>query len=302
MIGITRILCPVDFSMFSERALNFAMRMSVWYGSRLHVLHVMPPPTAGDPAATGRAMAAKHMAAAVERQRIAGADVTTEIIESAEPAERIIDYAEAFDADLVVMGSHGRRGVERVLLGSVVEALLHRSARPVLVIPSHLDEERASQPLRFERIVCGVDFSTPSINALALALAIAEESDSKLTLLHVIDVPPEFSHHPEPPLFDIDRIRAEAEAERLTALRTLIPAHARDYCTIETAVLEGGVSRQLLRMALARSADLIVLGVHGRNAFNLAFFGSNSKDVIRQAHCPVLVVPAIHRASMKAAS
>ena len=302
MIGITRILCPIDFSMFSERALNYAMRMSVWYGARLHVLHVMPPPAVSDPADNYRAMTAKNMKAAVARQRIDGADVTTEIIESAKPAERIIDHAEAFDADLIVMGSHGRRGVERVLLGSVVEALLHRSPRPVLAIPSHLDEWRASQPLRFERIVCGVDFSTPSLNALALALEIAEESDARLTLLHVIDVPPEFSHHPEPPDFNVDKIRAEAEAECLTRLRALIPGPAREYCTIDTAVLEGGVSRQLLRMALARKSDLIVLGVHGRNAFNLAFFGSNSKDVIRQAHCPVLVVPATHRASMKAAS
>ena len=247
MTGITRILCPIDFSMFSERALNYAMRMSAWYGARLQVLHVMPPPAVSDLAASCRAMTAKNMEAAVERQRIAGADVTTEIIESAEPAERIIDYAEAFDADLIVTGSHGRRGVERVLLGSVVEALLHRCARPVLAIPSQLDERRGLQAPRFERIVCGVDFSAPSINAFALALALAEESDSKLTLLHVIDVPPEFSHHPEPPDFDIDRIRARsrgrapdrpADAHSRTRARSTAPSRPR----FSRAVFRGSCS------------------------------------------------------------
>jgi nucleotide-binding universal stress UspA family protein len=71
---------------------------------------------------------------------------------------------------------------------------------------------------------------------------------------------------------------------------------------VRTEVLEGSASRQILREAAAQDADLIVLGVHGRNAFDLAFFGSNSKDVIREAHCPVLVVPVSRRASMRAAS
>jgi nucleotide-binding universal stress UspA family protein len=157
----------------------------------------------------------------------------------------------------------------------------------------------------FSRIVCAVDFSEPSLAALASALSLAEEADARLTLLHVIEMPPELRRPPQPSdfTFNVELVRAEAEAAVLTRLQALIPESARDYCTIETAVLEGGVSRQLLRMAADRHADLIVLGVHGRNAFDLAFFGSNSKDVIRQAHCPVLVVPASRRRqAMKAAS
>ena len=98
------------------------------------------------------------------------------------------------------------------------------------------------------------------------------------------------------------RFHAEAEAKQLTKLRALIPDTASDYCTICTAVLEGSASREVLRLALVQDIDLIVVGVHGRNALDLAMFGSNSKDVVVKAQCPVLVVPAGRRSSLRAAS
>lgn len=306
MIEINRVLCPIDFSNFSERALAYAMKISVWYGAKLEVLHVMPPlppSTLSELAASSRELTARNLLAAVERARLPGADVDTLLVESADPPARILEHAETFDADLVVTGSHGRSGMQRALLGSVVEALLHRCARPVLAIPSHLESVPPAKDITFSRIVCAVDFAAASLNALAYALSLAEETDARLTLLHVISMPPELTHAPQPPDYDVAPIRAEAEAESLNRLRALIPEHATDYCTVETAVVEGGVSRQVLRTATDRHADLIVLGVHGRNAFDLAFFGSNSKDVIRQATCPVLIVPASRRgASMKIAS
>lgn len=309
MTEITRILCPIDFSAFSDRALAYATRMAAWYGAKLHVLHVvptLPPSTLSALAGAGRELNDRNLHEAVARHRLPGVDVSTELIESAEPAARILEAAEALDADLIVTGSHGRAGIERVLLGSVVEALLHRCSRPMLVIPSHFsgDTGKASA---VARIVCAIDFSEPSLDSLTYALSIAEEADAQLTLLHVIEVPPELRHPPQPPdfnfNFDVDAVRAEAEGESLRRLRALIPENARDYCTIDTAVLEGGVSRQLLRMAADRQADLLVLGVHGRNAFDLAFFGSTSKDVIRQARCAVLVVPPVRqRLAAKAAA
>jgi nucleotide-binding universal stress UspA family protein len=135
-----------------------------------------------------------------------------------------------------------------------------------------------------------------------MALSVAEEADATLTLLHVIEVPPELRQPAHPPNYDVDRVRAQAEAECLTRLRALIPEHAREYCTIETTVLEGDAARQILDLADQQDADLIVLGVHGRSAFDLAFFGSNSKDVIRAAHCPVLIVPVARRPALKAVS
>jgi len=306
VIELNRILCPIDFSVFSDHAVQYAMKMAHWYGAQLRVLHVMPPlpPSSTSAlAATSRQLTVRNLKTAIERYRLPDVDVITELVESADPAARILEAAETFDVDLIVTGSHGRRGIERVLLGSVVESLLHRCGRPVLTIPSHIDPARLAADIVFKRIVCAIDFEKASIEAHAYAFSIAEEANGKLTLLHVIEMPPELQRAPEPPDYNVEPIRAEAQAGSLARLRSLIPEHAREYCTVQTEVLEGGAARQILREANAQQADLIVLGVHGRTAFDLAFFGSNSKDVIRQAHCPVLVVPAgRQRRSMRVAS
>ena len=299
MIEINRILCPIDFSEYSDHALRYAMKLASWYRARLHVLHVMPPmppSSTSELAAAGRRLVGRNLESALERWRTPDVDVTGELLESADPAARIIERADALDADLIVTGSHGRKGLHRVMLGSVVEPLLHRARRPMLILPAGLDLTRLELPVSFAHIVCAVDFAAASLDALGFALSIAEESDARLTLLNVIDMPPELKvpQRPDGDL-DVDRIRAEAEADRLTLLRALIPEHARDYCSVETAVVEGGVSRQLLRTADETHADLIVIGVHGRNALDVAVFGSNAKGVVTGAHCPVLVVPAGRR-------
>jgi nucleotide-binding universal stress UspA family protein len=305
MIELNRILCPIDFSAFSDHALTYAVRMAKWYTAALRVLHVMPPlppSTVSELAATSRMLTARNLQIAVDSHRLPGVDIATELVESPDPAGKILESANRYGPDLIVMGSHGRSGLQRVLLGSVVETLLHKSLRPLLTIPSHIDPKRLADRAPMRRIICAVDFAEASISALAFAMSLAEEANAQLTLLHVIELPPELQHPPEPPDYDIMPIRAAAEAESRQRLTELVPEHARDYCTVETTVLEGGPSRQILRLAAVQDADLIVLGVHGRSAFDLAFFGSNSKDIIRQSRCPVLVVPGSSRAALKTAS
>lgn len=302
MIEITRILCPVDFSPFSERALTFAMHIAHWFDARLHVLHVCPPAPASLKASlaeSSRALTGRHLVALVDQHRLRDVHIETEIVEADNAAECILSCADRIDADLVITGSHGRSGVSRALLGSVVETLLHRAGRPILTVPSHVDPSRLARP-SFDRILCAVDFASASLAALAHACALAEERGGRLTLVHVIGMPPEMSAHPLPADFDITCARVDAEAQAHARLMQLIPGDARDYCTVDTEVLEGEASRRILQAAVDHEADLIVLGVHGRIAFDLAFFGSNSKDIIRHAHCPVLVVPASRRSLMRA--
>ena len=305
MIAINRILCPIDFSEYSEHALDVAVRLGAAYRASVEAIHVLPllPPSAVSPLGeASRQVADKHLAHAVNRCSRPEVKVEQALIESGDAAGAIIKRADEIDADIIVTGSHGRTGVSRVLLGSVAEALLHRSRRPVLVVPSHLAASRRARPVAFRRVVCAIDFSAASMAGLEYALSIAEEADARLTLLNVIERPPEFEHSPFEPDFDVDRYHAEAEARQLTKLQALVPEHAGDYCTIKMAVLEGSASSQLLQMATAQDADLIVIGVHARNAVDLAVFGSTAKDVVVKAQCPVLVVPSGHRRSLRAAS
>lgn len=292
-IQIHHILCPVDFSEFSRRALDHAIAMAKWYEARLTMLHVFVnlgavdlPPIVLEDAERERLLA--------EMRRFAGppSEVSLDllVLEAPDIRREILHQIDALHADLLVIGSHGRTGFERLLLGSVTERVIRKAACPVMVVPrGALDAERGG-PVRFTRILCPVDFSEGSLAALAYALSLAQEADSRLTVMHAIEIPPELAEDPLSLSFDIDAIHAAARAARLQRLRELIPESAWTYCTVETTVKEGAAYRQILTVATEQHSDLIVMGVHGRGAMDLLVFGSNTARVARAATCPVLVV------------
>jgi nucleotide-binding universal stress UspA family protein len=141
----------------------------------------------------------------------------------------------------------------------------------------------------FKRILCPIDFADSSIAALEYALQLAEEADAQLTLLHAIELPPELDEF-LPIDTDVPQLRSAAEAARRARLEALVPQDARAYCTIDTRVVEGKVYRRILEVAAETAADLIVMGVQGRGAVDVAVFGSNTHSVVRGAVCPVLTV------------
>jgi nucleotide-binding universal stress UspA family protein len=294
MIRITRILCPVDFSEFSHRALDHAAAIARWYEAALTVLYVFPtmpvmdlPPLVLDDENRDRLTASLRELAAVVPSDVA---LDLRVQDANVVHEEILRQAEDLGADLLVIGSHGRSGFGRLLLGSVTEKLMRSARCPTLVVSRRAADAAPEAPVRFHRILCPVDFSDGSRAALAHATSMAEEADAQLTVLHVIEVPPELREHAMAGSLDVDGMRAAAEADRLTRLRELIPSEARTFCTVETAVREGAAYREILRVAAERQADLIVMGVHGRGALDLLVFGSNTARVTRAATCPVLVV------------
>jgi nucleotide-binding universal stress UspA family protein len=294
MIRISRILCPVDFSETSQHALDHAAALARWYEAKLTLLHVfvtlptmdLPPIILGDGERERLKAAIRKMAARVS------SDVSVDVrVEQAEYVQNEI-FRQIADthSDLLVLGTHGRSGFQRLFLGSVTEKVIRKATCPTLVVPPRTSDVPSDSPVQFTHILCAVDFSDSSLSALAYALNLAEEADAHLTLLHAIEMPPELRENPLAPEFDIDRIHAAAEAAALRRLRDLIPDQARAYCTVETAVVEGRAYRQLLQRALEQKADLIVMGVHGRGALDLLVFGSTTHHVIRASACPVLIV------------
>jgi len=212
-------------------------------------------------------------------------------IEEAESVhEEVLAQIVATHADLLVLGTHGRSGFQHLFLGSVTEKVIRQAPCPTLVVPPRAPDVSPDAPAQFKQILCAVDFSDSSLSALAYALTLAEESDARLTLLHVIEMPPELRENPMAPDFDVDRIHAAAEAEAQRRLRELVPEAARTYCTVDTAVVEGRAYRRVLGHAVEQKSDLIVMGVHGRGALDLLLFGSTTHHVIRAAVCPVLIV------------
>jgi nucleotide-binding universal stress UspA family protein len=300
MLTLKRILCPIDFSDSSRRALHYAKVLSVWYEAPLTVIHVcvdlpvfeMASPF-GHTAATAVFVKEDQLAERRTAVRRFVGDDTVDIVvrEGTDARTEILKEAAACGASLLVMGTHGRSGLDHVLLGSVAEKVLRKAPCPILVVPPHADDVDVAATPAFKRILCAVDFSTSSLLAVNWALEIAQEADATLTLLHSIEFPVALREVVFSTDVDADRLHAAAEAEYLRRLRALVPARARMFCTLRTRVNEGKPAREIAHVAAEEHADLIVMGVQGRGAVELMVFGSNTHDVIRQAACPVLVVP-----------
>jgi nucleotide-binding universal stress UspA family protein len=188
------------------------------------------------------------------------------------------------------MGTHGVSGFERLVLGSVTEKVLRKARCPVLTVPRALPEAVPAGPVVFKRIVCAVDFSDCSLEALKYAVSLAQEADGQLTVVHVLTsqlVPDAVLADQHLSVLAYQRQR-EDEAQR--RLAEAVPASAAAYCRIESTMVRGKPWREIVGIAAARESDLIVLGVHGRGAVDLTFFGSTAHQVVRHVSCPVLTL------------
>jgi nucleotide-binding universal stress UspA family protein len=305
MIKIARILCPVDFSESSQHAFAYAIAIARWYGSRVTALHVLVNwpavnaipslyPAVSQPMALGnlREELLAHTTRFVEQAHAPDVQTDAAVEEAPDVHREILAQAAARAADLIVMGSHGRSGFDRFVLGSVTDKILRKAEPPVLIVPHHVQTTPAAAPVHFRRILCPVDFSAGSIGALKFAASLAEEADAHVTLLHVVEPLPELYQPPMAAAIDVDAIRSSLQADQLERLQTLVPEPARTHSSVETAASTGRVSRDILRRASELASDLIVMGVQGRGAIDRMFFGSNTQDVIRGATCPVLTVRA----------
>ena len=219
MVKISKILCPVDFSDTSKQALAQALVIAGWYGATVSILHVRPDRDAMEPIERlGREDELVCLTAGAPDVSV------TVLFETGQAVTTIVDCAATIGADLIVMGSHGTNGFERLLLGSVTDEVLRKAGCPVLVVPPRAN---ATSRLPFTHLLCPVDFSPASRTGLALACSIAQEADAKLTLLHVLDLPPENELITSGP-FAYPECRDQREREAHIALKCLDPARPPD--------------------------------------------------------------------------
>jgi nucleotide-binding universal stress UspA family protein len=294
---IDRILCPTDYSEFSERALERAVRLARWFEACITVLHVVPstrlllPADVGVPSVVVPAdllrVQRQDEAEALERFvapfRSEGVSIETRLVDG-EPARHIQSAAEDLAADLVVMGTHGRGGFERFVLGSVTEKVLRQASCPVLIVGNDPMPEQGSL---FRRILCAVDLTESSAHTLEVALSVAGENMARVTLLHVLEGlpgPPEAMRYRGLP--DLGRLRQEILDEAEARLHRCLPKDTRELFSVNERVEEGAPWRKVLEVAGETDAELIVMGAHARHAG----FGSTVGRVVRRASCPVLIV------------
>ena len=290
MIRIAHVLCPVDFSAISCRALNHATALAQWYDATLTVLNVfpvmpvmdVPPLVLDDKLRNELTCALRQFTESVPP----GVRIELRVEQADSIPEAIREHAATHRVDLLVMGSHGRSGFKRLLLGSVTERVIRHAPCPTMIVPAQAHDIVPEGPVRYRTILCPVDFSEHSIRAVEYAVNLAEESDAELRLLHVLTLSTELIELES----SFEEVRQMIETDRVRRLGALIPADAATYCTVHTALRQGAVHREILAAATEHPADLIVMGAQGRGAVDAAIFGSNTARVARAACCPVLVV------------
>lgn len=293
MLTLARILCPSDFSDVSARAETYATAMARHYDATLHLLHVDPPMPVTAPYGEipvdirlfeeQRVQATADLAASAAKAREAGVP-TESTIRGGHPAREILAVVKEENSDLVVIGTHGRGGVEHLLLGSVAEKVMRKAPCPVMVVPPGAHPETG---VLFSRILCPIDGSAASREAVRYAVSLARETDGHLTLLAVVEPVPvtgEFG------ALDVDEYRKAGEAHARKVLADALPAEVRAWCRVDEKVAVGKASERILDTAQSERADVIVMGVRGRGAIDMLAFGSTTNDVIRRAACPVLAV------------
>jgi len=295
MLKIKLILCPVDFSEFSSTAFRYALSVAEHYQAKLVVQHIVELwryPSAGFAASASlydefcQALCEngkEHLQEFVKNYARGGTQLELVVHQGMAP-DSILSFAQANKADVIVMGTHGRRGYDRLMLGSVTDRVMRSASCPVLAVrnpPRDLmatDDKEGRHVHRLRQILFCTDFSENSGSALNYAISATEEYGAELTLLHVLEEVP-----------------SSAKTEKAIAAATeqldkLIPPKALQTLKIKTAVRIGKPYQQIIQFALEEQIDMVAMGVRGRGALDLAVFGSTTYRVMQLGPCPVLAV------------
>ena len=293
-----RLLCPIDFSEVSRRALVHALAIARQQECGITVLHVQSAFALAAEAEAGLYVSALPSAQDAVVDFVANTvndephDIRM-VSTTGDVVEAIIDQAERESSDLIIMGTHGRSGISRVLLGSVTERVLREARCPVMTIPAVAETPARAEGKPFDPILCPSDFSRSCSKALKLALSIREQADARLILLHVLQWPAfAGSTLPLPVVAEINADAAEWRREALAALEQGLPEDATSRGGHKALVQCGRPSGTILRIAQEEHARLIVMGVQSRGTIDRLLFGSTTREVIHAAQCPVLSIRA----------
>jgi nucleotide-binding universal stress UspA family protein len=301
-----RIIVPTDFGETAQSALRVAAAMAAYYRAQLDIVSVVDSTVyayAGYPFAT---LAQDLMKSAEEQlnalklpEETKGLTVKRFVL-SGSAGHEIADHARRHSADLIVMATHGRGVVARFFLGSVADQVLHAAPCPVLVLrkPEETAKEHAKAAKRkgkpFTKILVPTDFSPTSQLALNRAIALTEDYDAELVVLHVLD-DELISTHVQA---ERDMILKQLQTHALAEMKGQLPADLVENFHTIGAVKRGDPAKAIPAYADAHDCDLIVMGSHGRTGIGRVLLGSVADGVVRHAKCPVLVERAKEAAAV----
>ena len=297
MIRLQKILFPTDFSPCADRAFDLALLLAQHFGADLHMFHAVvlheddphnPAHHFPDPGAIHQRLerlADSEMARLLERQGATEARIRQVKSRGISAAPTILEYADEWDADLIVMGTEGRRGPSHLLLGSVAEEVVGHAGCPVLTVRGGDGAEPLSA---IDRILVPVDLSEQAARSLRVAGALAKRFGAEIEALHVVEdvvFPAYFG-----PTVDVT---AELLDRASAALDEFVDAAVGSDPVKRSVVTGQRASLEILRVAERNGSDLVVLPSHGMSEPGEYLFGSTAKRVVQHSPVPVLVLKAL---------
>jgi nucleotide-binding universal stress UspA family protein len=294
MTTIKRILYATDLSPISEPAWQEAREFGRLFDAEILLVHVVPlvmlplegyfPPQMYDELVQG---ARREAEAGFDRllASVVGSGLKTRIrLEDGAPAERILAVANEEQADVVIVGTHGRAGLQRAILGSVADRLVRQAPCPVLTVEPTLGDKAGG---KIRRICYATDFSPTARAAWPWVVSIASAADAEIDLLHVTFPPVPDRHLSAETL---GRIAQTLHEQGRLEVQGFLERSPFPDDRINVRLSHGDPGEQIVHQAQARSADLIVMGTHGRSGVVRWMLGSVAHHVIQAATCPVLTV------------
>ncbi len=300
---IEHLLIPLDGSSLAECVLPHGLAMTQMLGAHATLLQVVEQ---GEPAGRTRAIdplewhyseaeAGAYLQDVAERLRRAGVSAAQVLLQG-DPAERVIDYAQAEHVDLILLSSHGRSGLSGWNVSSVVQKILNRAYVSILLVPAYQPVAAEVAALRYKRILVPLDGSQRAECVLPLVGALAAQHDSQILLAHVVRKP-ELPRRAPPSREDQELANALAERNRLEAGRYLEDLRARLSLPAEVRLLvEDHVAGTLQQLALEEKVDLVLLSAHGYSGGTRWPYGSLATSFILYGNKPLLIVQDLPRA------
>lgn len=285
-----RILLATDGSDHTRRAAEYVRTLADRFGAEVHVLAVADVDSVSFAFDTGGVE--QEVAGRLTRQCEGWAAATGEFVDAAEtavhsgtPREAVLDYAAEHDVDLLAMGTHGRTGIRRYVIGSVTEHVLRRAAAPVLTA-------RADEPANggdITRVLVPTDGSEAADAAVDHALAVADACGAALRVLSVVDTR---TLAAQPDLAPPDAVVESLEEQSEHAVNEVTERCTAAGLSPETTIARGPPSRAICADAAEHDADLVVMGTRGRSGLDRVLLGSVTERTVRHAPVPVMAVRA----------
>jgi nucleotide-binding universal stress UspA family protein len=277
------ILVATDCSPASATAVRLGARLAKQFHAKLHLLHAMTPELYGvampgpvpELVMSDLTVARENLHKYAQHVSELRTVVHKEVVFLGSPMDGIEAAGKSHDIDLLVLGSHGRQGLAKLAIGSVAEWAIGRLHYPVLVAGPACD--KSLRP--FASIVLGTDLKEQSLRAAQYASSLAAESQARLTMVNVL------------PAAGTAGERAGDELSATRKLQALLPSACEDSCTLKFDLRTGAIGLAILQSALENKANLIVMGAPHRALLADHLPRTKLATVIREAHCPVLLVP-----------